>query len=115
MVLDVGVKGAINTLEVAKDIWIKKYILASSSEVYQKPEILPTTENAAILIPDVTNPRYSYAGGKIISELLTLNYLRETNIQHAIFRPHNVFGPQMGFEHVIPELIKKISNSFIFH
>ncbi len=108
LVLDVGVKGAINTLEVAKDIGIEKYILASSSEVYQKPEILPTTEDAAILIPDVTNPRYSYAGGKIISELLTLNYLRETDIQHAIFRPHNIFGPQMGFEHVIPELIRKI-------
>ena len=24
-----------------------------------------------------------------------------------IFRPHNVFGPDMGYEHVIPELILK--------
>ena len=25
-----------------------------------------------------------------------------------IFRPHNIFGPDMGKEHVIPELIRKI-------
>ena len=25
-----------------------------------------------------------------------------------MFRPHNVYGPDMGFEHVIPELIYKI-------
>ena len=26
-----------------------------------------------------------------------------------IFRPHNVYGPDMGQEHVVPELISKIS------
>ena len=25
-----------------------------------------------------------------------------------IFRPHNVFGPDMGFEHVIPEIMEKL-------
>jgi len=108
LVLDVGIKGAINTLEVAKELDIKKYILASSSEVYQQPNEIPTPENEKISIPDIMNPRYSYAGGKILSELMTINYLRNTKIEHSIFRPHNVFGPQMGFEHVIPELIKKI-------
>ena len=24
-----------------------------------------------------------------------------------IFRPHNVYGPNMGFDHVIPELMMK--------
>ena len=27
-----------------------------------------------------------------------------------IFRPHNVYGPNMGNEHVIPEIINKIKN-----
>ena len=115
LVLDVGIKGAINTLEIAKALDVKKYILASSSEVYQQPDVIPTPENEKISIPDITNPRYSYAGGKILSELMTINYLRNTKIEHSIFRPHNVFGPQMGFEHVIPELVKKIfisTNSF---
>ncbi|MCA9394929.1 MAG: SDR family NAD(P)-dependent oxidoreductase [Candidatus Omnitrophica bacterium] len=109
LVLDVGVKGAVNTVEAALECGIAQYILASSSEVYQQPTHIPTTEEERILIPDVRNPRYSYGGGKIISELLTINMFRETAVSHQIFRPHNIFGPQMGFEHVIPELVRKIT------
>ena len=28
----------------------------------------------------------------------------------VIFRPHNVYGPNMGKEHVVPQLIEKIKN-----
>ena len=108
LVLDVGVKGAINTLEAAIENKMDSYILASSSEVYQQPENIPTSEDERCVIPDVFNPRYSYAGGKLISELLTINYLRDCRTESCIFRPHNVFGPNMGFEHVIPELVKKM-------
>lgn len=108
VVLEVGVKGALNTLEAAMELGVDRYVLASSSEVYQQPSHLPTSEEERIIIPDVTNPRFSYSGGKIISELLTINYLRRSAVVHTIFRPHNVFGPNMGFEHVIPELMKKI-------
>ena len=89
--------------------------MASSSEVYNQPLNIPTNELERAIIPDIHNPRFSYAGGKLISELLTINYLRETNIKDLIFRPHNVFGPNMGFEHFLPEIIKKIfiaSDSF---
>ncbi|HAH21835.1 MAG TPA: NAD-dependent dehydratase [Candidatus Omnitrophica bacterium] len=108
LVLEVGVKGALNTLEVALESEIDKYILASSSEVYHQPDAFPTPETERLIIPDTKNPRFSYAGGKLISELLTLNYLRRGGITHCIFRPHNVFGPRMGFEHVIPELMQKL-------
>ena len=108
MVLDVGTRGALATLKAALDEGVKRYILASSSEVYQTPERVPTDETECMRIPDPTNPRYSYAGGKIISELLTLNYLRGKPVEGVIFRPHNIFGPDMGFEHVIPELARKM-------
>jgi nucleoside-diphosphate-sugar epimerase len=108
LVLEVGVKGALNTLEAAIENNVSKYILASSSEVYQQPENIPTKEDERLIIPDVMNKRYSYAGGKMISELLAINYLRDTNINLKIFRPHNIFGPKMGFEHVIPEIIQKL-------
>ena len=39
---------------------------------------------------------------------MKLNYLRNKDVRFGIFRPHNVYGPQMGFEHVIPQLSKKI-------
>ncbi len=34
-----------------------------------------------------------------------MNY---SGLNFVIFRPHNIFGPQMGFRHVIPQLTKKI-------
>ena len=108
LVLDVGVRGALTTLDAAREHGVERYVLASSSEVYQTPERVPTDETERICLPDVTNPRYSYAGGKIISELLALNFLRKTDTDCVIFRPHNFIGPDMGFEHVIPELMRKI-------
>jgi UDP-glucose 4-epimerase len=108
LVLDVGVKGAINTLDVALQNNIKDYVLCSTSEVYNEPTQIPTPENERIIIPDLYNPRFSYSGGKIISELLTIHYGAKQGLNTKIFRPHNIYGPNMGFEHVIPEIIKKI-------
>lgn len=108
VVLDVGVKGAINTLDLALKYNIKQYVLCSTSEVYNEPTQVPTPENERMIIPDLFNPRFSYSGGKIISELLTVHYGAKQGLQTKIFRPHNIYGPNMGLEHVIPEIIKKI-------
>jgi len=75
----------------------------SSSEVYQSPAVVPTDESAPFSVPDPLNPRYSYGGGKMISELLAINYARESFERMVIVRPHNVYGPDMGWEHVIPQ------------
>lgn len=108
LVLEVGVKGMVNILDAAKENRVKELFLASSSEVYQTPQTIPTPENVAFNIPDPLNPRYSYAGGKIISELMALHIGGEFLDKVVIFRPHNVYGPNMGSEHVVPELIQKI-------
>ena len=108
LVLDVGIKGILNSIECINAHNIKKFILASSSEVYNEPNQIPTNEKEEIKIPDVLNPRFSYSSGKIISEILTINSANHKDIDKIIFRPHNIFGKNMGEEHVIPELIKKI-------
>ncbi len=107
-VLDVGVKGMVNVLDACMKHGIPELILASSSEVYQTPPTVPTDESVPLSIPDPLNSRYSYGGGKIISELLALNYGREHLKRCVIFRPHNVYGPMMGFEHVIPQFIERL-------
>jgi nucleoside-diphosphate-sugar epimerase len=107
-VLEVGIKGAMNTIEAAISAKVNRYILASTSEVYNTPEEIPTPESERIMIPDMTNPRFSYGGGKIASELLTLHYGGKRGLETVIFRPHNIYGANMGFEHVIPELVVKI-------
>ena len=45
LVLDVGVKGAINILDCTLNSNVNSFILASSSEVYNNPTIIPTSEN----------------------------------------------------------------------
>src|SRR5436309_11526776 len=104
LVLEVAVKGMLNVLDACIAHGVGELFVASSSEVYQTPEKIPTDETAALSIPDPLNPRYSYGGGKIISELLTLNYGRKKLRRAVVFRPHNVYGPDMGWEHVIPQL-----------
>ncbi|MCH8003668.1 MAG: SDR family NAD(P)-dependent oxidoreductase [Nanoarchaeota archaeon] len=108
LVLEVGVKGIVNVIDSCIKENIKELILASSSEVYQTPQNIPTDETAPLSIPNPLNPRYSYGGGKIISELMTINYGRKHFDRVIIFRPHNVYGPDMGWEHVIPQFVLRM-------
>lgn len=107
LVLDVGVLGAIGIMEAAKSSGVPHIIFASSAEVYQTPSVVPTPENVELLIPDTLNPRYSYGGSKLISELIAFNYYADVFEKVQVFRPHNVYGPDMGYKHVIPQFIEK--------
>jgi nucleoside-diphosphate-sugar epimerase len=109
LVLEVAVKGMMNVLDGCLAHGVGDLVLASSSEVYQTPPEVPTDETAPLSVPDVLNPRYSYGGGKIISELLAVNYGRKHLSRVVIFRPHNCYGPDMGEEHVIPQLVRRMA------
>ena len=107
-ILDIAVNGLINILDFCKKKKVKKFFLASSSEVYQNPLKIPTDESEMLKIPDIFNPRYSYGGGKIISELYSLYFGQKNFEKLIIFRPHNVYGKDMGNEHVVPEFINRL-------
>ena len=106
-ILDIAVNGLLNVLNFCKTNKVKNFYLASSSEVYQNPLKVPTDESEMLKIPDIHNPRYSYGGGKIISELYGLHFARKFFKKFVIFRPHNVYGKDMGNDHVIPEFINR--------
>jgi nucleoside-diphosphate-sugar epimerase len=112
VVLDIAVKGVINILDAAIKNNVKNFFLASSSEVYQQPKIIPTPEEIPLIVPELSNPRFSYGGGKIISELLCQHFGKKFFKKMIIFRPHNIYGPDMGYQHVIPQLINNIKSSF---
>ncbi len=115
MILDVAIKGLVNIFDGCIKHKIKELYLASSSEVYQTPNKIPTDEYESLKVPDVYNPRYSYGGGKILTELMGINLGKKFFKKLIIFRPHNVYGPDMGNEHVIPEFInrfKKLKGKF---
>ena len=40
-----------------------------------------------------------------------LNYSRKLGFECSIIRYHNVYGPRMGFKHVIPHLVQRFRNN----
>ena len=104
-IMDVGVIGCFNILRYAKEFNVSRIITASSAEVYQEPSKIPTPEDIPLIVPEVKNPRFSYGLSKIYTEYYSYHFGLKHNMNISIFRPHNVFGPDMGLQHVIPQFI----------
>lgn len=112
-VLRVNILSLVNILDWLVGTGCKRLVWTSSSEVYAGTTSLvnmpiPTSEEVPLTIADVTNPRFSYAGSKIVGELLCLNYTKNYDLNVSIIRPHNIYGPRMGYEHVIPQFIMRV-------
>lgn len=110
-VLTHNIKLLDNVIQIAKiQKKISKFIFFSTSEVYAGTLKsygikIPTPENTKLVIDDLNIKRTTYMLSKIYGEMMCniTDSLQTINI-----RPHNFYGPRMGFSHVIPELIKKI-------
>lgn len=110
-VLDVAVRGMLTVLDACAATGCAQMMLVSSSEAYRTPDMIPTPETVPLSVPDVLNPRFSYGGGKIACELMALAWQRTGVLdQLTIARPHNVYGPDMGHEHVIPEFCDRMTD-----
>ncbi|WP_349269646.1 nucleoside-diphosphate sugar epimerase [Mycolicibacterium parafortuitum] len=107
LVLDVGLRGALAVVNAGRSAGVPHLVVASTAEVYQTPAEVPTPETVPLMLPDSLNPRYSYGGSKIVSELIAFNYAREHYERVQVFRPHNVYGPDMGWKHVIPQFVMR--------
>ena len=107
LVLDVGIRGALAVVNAGRAAGVLDLVVASTAEVYQTPDVVPTPETVQLMLPDSLNPRYSYGGSKIATELIALNYGQDHYRQVQVFRPHNVYGPDMGWKHVIPQFITR--------
>jgi UDP-glucose 4-epimerase/UDP-glucuronate decarboxylase len=88
-------------------------IFSSTSEVYADGVTLglnavPTSEAAAAVVADIFNPRASYALSKLVGEHLVAQSSRTGGLRFTIIRYHNVYGPRMGMEHVIPQMSRRI-------
>jgi UDP-glucose 4-epimerase len=111
LVLDVGIRGAIAVVNACRRAGVPDLVVASSAEVYQTPSVVPTPETIPLMLPNSLNPRYSYGGSKMLSELVAFNYAQDHFRKLQVFRPHNVYGPDMGWKHVIPQFILRAAES----
>ena len=105
LVLDVGLRGALAVVNAGRAAGVPDLVVASSAEVYQAAAVVPTPESVELTLPNSLNPRYSYGGSKIVTELIAFNYAQEHYRRVQVFRPHNVYGPDMGWKHVVPQFI----------
>jgi UDP-glucuronate decarboxylase len=90
----------------------RKVLFSSTSEAYAWTQHfhelpVPTPEDVPVSLTDLADPRSSYAGSKIFGELAVTQYCRAHERAFTIVRYHNVYGPRMGMEHVIPELYER--------
>ena len=65
---------------------------------------VPTPEDVPLSVPDPAAPRWAYAASKILGEVAVLHEARARNLRAIVGRFHNIYGPRMGADHVIPEL-----------
>ena len=89
-----------------------KLILFSTSEVYSnliKKKLIkfPIKESNDIIIENSIIGRDAYFLSKIFNE----KFLQLSKLDYLILRPHNIYGPRMGYSHVIPELTRKMLNN----
>ncbi len=102
----------LNTLEWIQKKEIKKVLFSSSSECYASTTDefsydVPTSEKVPLSIADIGHPRFTYAVTKMLGESAFLNFARVFDIEVSIVRYQNIFGPRMGFNHVIPHLVER--------
>lgn len=102
----------LNTLEWLKKVGCGKVLFTSTSECYAGTieafeYSVPTPETVPLCIEDISHPRYTYAVTKMLGESGFLNYAKVFNFDCTIVRYHNVYGPRMGFKHVIPQVVQR--------
>ncbi len=116
-VIKVGAVGTINVLE-----WFSaknkngKIMFSSSSEAYsgllnimEDKFKIPTPEDIPLVVENPKNVRWSYGASKILGEVAFFSYAKARNFKRfSIIRYHNIYGPRMGYEHVIPQFIDRI-------
>ncbi|TDC60894.1 NAD-dependent epimerase/dehydratase family protein [Micromonospora sp. KC207] len=66
---------------------------------------LPVPEDAPFVLCEPRSPRTSYALSKLVAEYLFLHAGPPSRVRVARF--YNVYGPRMGSEHVVPQLIER--------
>ena len=102
----------LNTLEWIKNTNCKKILFSSTSECYAGTietfdYKIPTSEDVPLCIDNIHNPRFTYAVTKMMGESAFINYSKVYGFESVIVRYHNVYGPRMGFKHVIPQVVQR--------
>lgn len=99
--LDVNVRGTFNLLEAAKDVGVKRVVMASSAAVYPIQDG-PCSEDGLVGPTDI------YGATKVALEALGQSFAAETGVPVTSARFFNVYGPGETNPHVIPDILAQL-------
>jgi UDP-glucuronate 4-epimerase len=103
--IDVNLIGTMNLLEASKAQKIKQFVLASTSSVYGKTEILPFIETDT-----ADRPLAAYPASKRSAELLGYTYHNLVDMNFTALRFFNVYGPA-GRPDMMPWLLMEATQN----
>lgn len=78
--------GTLNMLELAVRKGVRRFVFASSANVYGAPKKLPVGEDAPL------DPRVPYDYSKVVGEAMSMSYHRTKNLPVSITRSWLLFG-----------------------
>jgi UDP-glucose 4-epimerase/UDP-glucuronate decarboxylase len=109
-VLNVNLRAALNLLDWCRRTSPGTVFFSSTSEVADGAARLglsafPTPEDLPFVLARPRAPRATYALSKLCAEVLFWH--QEPGLRVRIGRYHNVYGPRMGDDHVIPQFIAR--------
>lgn len=100
-----------SVFEAAVKQKIKRIVYLSSSMVFESTKSFPSREEDITKIPP---PVSAYGFSKLVGEWYCKAFYDEYGLTYTIIRPFNAYGineapgEEVGYAHVIPDLIKKI-------
>lgn len=100
----VNVTGTLNCLQAAQAADVDRFVLASSSSVYGKPQYLPYDEGHPTL------PVSPYGASKVAAEQYTRVFNEVHNLSTVILRYFTVYGPRMRPNMAISNFVSRCVN-----
>lgn len=106
--LTTNLKGSSIVLEAAHR-YRRRFLLASTSEVYGKNNSAPLAEDADRIMGPTTVARWAYSMAKATDEILTFAYARERELPATVVRLFNTVGPRQSpaYGMVVPRLVRQ--------
>jgi nucleoside-diphosphate-sugar epimerase len=103
----VNVEGTLNVLLAARDEGIRRVVFSSSTSVYGVRRELPVTEGLPV------DPLSPYGVSKLAAERYCVAFSRVYNLETAVLRYFNVFGPRQSpssqYAAAVPLFIARIA------
>ena len=97
---EVNAYGTLNVLELALRKNVKRFVYASSANVYGPPKEVPVTEEARF------NPRVPYDFSKVAGESFVMGYHRAKGLPVSITRSWLLFGEYDALNRAVPRFIR---------